>query len=412
MTGSIPPPTSLSYEGQVAVPYITRTFDPLPSNNQFPISSIWINTATSKAFILVSKALGVAVWAHGGGVPGGIETITTPDTTVVVPTAHNINFLNGTGMNITGSGSDITFNVTGAFSDSFVTDSGTATPIAGVLHIEGTSAQGISTSGATNVVTITAADWTTTQKGVGVLSTDAESIAGSGTTEAVTPASLKAKLGTQTPHSLLVAEGTSSAITALGVAANGQIPIGSAGADPVLANITSTGGTITVTNGAGTINIEANAPSTVTAFLAQITATQVNVTGDNTFYLIVFDTIEQDTTSGAYSTSTGLFTAPKAGFYLLSACVLIGATNNSNTTGKFVFTINSTYQIDNVRGDYFAMSDAGGNMGVSISSIYYLNLHDTVEVDLQVAGGGKTISIFGTTAEAGADVSHFSCALL
>lgn len=58
-----------------------------------------------------------------------------------------------------------------------------------------------------------------------------------------------------TNHSLLVGAGTAT-ITNLGVATNGQLPIGSTGADPVLANITSTGGTITVTNGAGTINLD------------------------------------------------------------------------------------------------------------------------------------------------------------
>jgi len=60
---------------------------------------------------------------------------------------------------------------------------------------------------------------------------------------------------TLTDHGILLGSGT-SAITPLGVATNGQIPIGSTGADPVLANITSTGATLTVTNGAGTINIE------------------------------------------------------------------------------------------------------------------------------------------------------------
>ena len=64
--------------------------------------------------MLVAKPLGVADWIMLGGVPGTLETITTPDSTVVVPSAANINFLNGTGMNITGSGNNITFNSTGA----------------------------------------------------------------------------------------------------------------------------------------------------------------------------------------------------------------------------------------------------------------------------------------------------------
>lgn len=112
-TGSIPPPGPLSYEGQVVVPFISKTFAPETTFNQFPVPTVWINTAASTAYILVSKALGIAVWVPIGGSPGEIDTITTPDGTVVVPIAANINFLNGTGMNITGSSNNITFNSVG-----------------------------------------------------------------------------------------------------------------------------------------------------------------------------------------------------------------------------------------------------------------------------------------------------------
>ena len=55
-----------------------------------------------------------------------------------------------------------------------------------------------------------------------------------------------------TDHSILLGSDTQP-FTALGLAANGQIPIGFQNSDPVLANITSTATQITVTNGAGTI---------------------------------------------------------------------------------------------------------------------------------------------------------------
>lgn len=62
-------------------------------------------------------------------------------------------------------------------------------------------------------------------------------------------------LTTLTAHSLYVGNGT-SAPTALGSATNGQLPIGSTGADPVLSTLTA-GANITITNGAGSITIEA-----------------------------------------------------------------------------------------------------------------------------------------------------------
>lgn len=58
-----------------------------------------------------------------------------------------------------------------------------------------------------------------------------------------------------TAHSLLLGQGT-SAITALGAATNGQLPIGSTGTNPVLTTLSSSGSTITITNGAGSINLD------------------------------------------------------------------------------------------------------------------------------------------------------------
>jgi hypothetical protein len=71
-------------------------------------------------------------------------------------------------------------------------------------------------------------------------------------------------LATLTSNSLFVGNGT-SALTALGVATNGQIPIGRTGLSPVLANLTA-GANITITNGSGAITIAANL-STLTANL-------------------------------------------------------------------------------------------------------------------------------------------------
>lgn len=59
-----------------------------------------------------------------------------------------------------------------------------------------------------------------------------------------------------TQHSILIGGSSSDVITNLGVATNGQLPIGSTGADPVLATITAGSG-ISVSNGAGTITISA-----------------------------------------------------------------------------------------------------------------------------------------------------------
>jgi len=57
-----------------------------------------------------------------------------------------------------------------------------------------------------------------------------------------------------TQHSLLLGGANSHTINNLGVATNGQLPIGSTGADPVLATLTAGVG-ISITNGTGSITI-------------------------------------------------------------------------------------------------------------------------------------------------------------
>lgn len=70
-----------------------------------------------------------------------------------------------------------------------------------------------------------------------------------------------------TAHGILVSEGAGAFVPK--VLTNGQLLIGSTGADPVGAVLTSTGASITITNGAGTINLETAAAG----------ETWVNVTG-------------------------------------------------------------------------------------------------------------------------------------
>lgn len=61
-------------------------------------------------------------------------------------------------------------------------------------------------------------------------------------------------LATITDHGVMVGSGT-SAVTPLGVATNGQLIVGSTGADPVIASLTADDG-LTATTGAGTLEID------------------------------------------------------------------------------------------------------------------------------------------------------------
>lgn len=130
-------------------------------------------------------------------------------------------------------------------------------PTTHIVLLLGNNTQGVDTSGnaGTYTETITMFDATTAQKGVTLLASNAETIAGAITTKATTPDDIKAKLGVQTSHGLAYGAGQSSAIQWLGEEADGQLPIGQTGGIPVLGNITSIDGSVTVTNGPGSIDL-------------------------------------------------------------------------------------------------------------------------------------------------------------
>jgi hypothetical protein len=106
---------------------------------------------------------------------------------------------------------------------------------------------------------------------------------------------------TLTDGGILLGTGT-SAVHALGVATNGQIPIGDGTTDPVLATLTGTANEITVTNGAGTITIDI--PTSPTLSAANITGiVTAGITDGTVAYADVnaTQTIGADPANGASS---------------------------------------------------------------------------------------------------------------
>lgn len=74
---------------------------------------------------------------------------------------------------------------------------------------------------------------------------------------AVTPSDVASKLGPQTATGMPYGAGPGSSIGWTNALTNGQVVIGNGAGNPQAANITSTGSTITITNGANSINMEA-----------------------------------------------------------------------------------------------------------------------------------------------------------
>jgi hypothetical protein len=151
-------------------------------------------------------------------------------------------------------------------------DTGSTTPVGGVVNIVGEPNQGVSTSGVGDTLVITVDDATTTQKGVVELATDAEAIAGTDSTNlAIIPSSLGAKLGTQTANALAYGNGTTAAIGWTSALTDGQIVIGSTGNPPIAATLTAGTG-ITITNNAGQIIISSSGGGAVAPIVTTYTS--------------------------------------------------------------------------------------------------------------------------------------------
>lgn len=146
-----------------------------------------------------------------------------------------------------------------------------ANPTTFNINVLGNNSTGINITGnaGTNTLTVAGIASSTTQVGTTAYATNAQAAAQASTSVALTPSNITSMFSTNplpasqggtglsspAAHSLIVTEG-SSAFTVLGVASNGELPIGSIGSDPVLATLTAGTG-ITITNGPGSITIAA-----------------------------------------------------------------------------------------------------------------------------------------------------------
>lgn len=121
-----------------------------------------------------------------------------------------------------------------------------------------------------------------------------------------------------TAHGVLLGEGSSS-IVATTPGTNGQLLIGSTGADPAFSTLTSTGGTLTVTGGAHTLNLDLAAPVTVAnGGTGAITLTGV-LTGNGTSAVTANAVTNHGVVVGAASNGVGSTAVGATGTLLAGA---------------------------------------------------------------------------------------------
>lgn len=148
------------------------------------------------------------------------------DTSTSIPVPATLTA--GAGMTITNSPGAILLESSGSVAITYDADSGSAVAVGGIITFAGGT--GLTSSAAASTVTF---------------DLDTPVIVANGGTGATS----------LTDGGILLGSGT-GAVTVLGQATHGQLPIGSTGADPVIATLTAGTG-ISITNAAGSITIDA-----------------------------------------------------------------------------------------------------------------------------------------------------------
>lgn len=185
----------LGVESPTPPNFISINRDPTTTDYQgFNLGTFWLNTTSQDLFFLSNKDNQVATWSNFSGGSGAIDFTTDSGTATV--SADNINMLGGSNINTAGSGDTVTVAL-----DNTVTITGTFTANGDIITDGG--------------------DFQNTAFGVGVVQSNGSGVLSSST------------------------------------GANGQVLIGG-GAAPAWANVTSTDTSVTITNGANSINLAVN----------------------------------------------------------------------------------------------------------------------------------------------------------
>jgi hypothetical protein len=213
---------------------------PTITDTSYPTGQVWIFVNGDDRLGYLYGGLNSAregVWILSSSSAGDLETLTA-DSGVATPVGGDINVVGGTNINTSATGDELEINLDSSVTVTDVTG--------GNLKVYANRLEAQNTNGSVVLY----------PNGTG-----------------------EVQVKNRTANTVAV-YGTSGALLESSALTNGQLLIGSTGNAPVAANLTSTGGSVTITNTAGGINLEAAGSSggttwsVVTATTASIAANQ------------------------------------------------------------------------------------------------------------------------------------------
>lgn len=130
------------------------------------------------------------------------------------------------------------------------------------------------------------------------------------------------------------------------------------------------------------------------SFMAYLSSTASNVTGDTTEYIIIPDTELWDIGSN-YDNTTGIFTAPKTAIYQFTCGMTLGDLGAANSIILLYYYINASdavYVLD-TRG---STRDVNNQLTVSVTFILSLTASDAIKMATICYNGTKIVDVIGS----------------
>lgn len=119
-----------------------------------------------------------------------------------------------------------------------------------------------------------------------------------------------------------------------------------------------------------------------------------SVTGDSTGYTVIFD-VERSDQNADYDTSTGIFTAPVAGNYLITTNVAYNGLTSAHT-GAFIIIATSNGDFWTPSYNPYAIRSIFTTQQSMVSCVInQLDAMDTVHIIFVVYNGSKVVSVLG-----------------